>query len=93
MIGAIKYLIYWNWIVENRCREIRISQKHKGISNKLKKLNEIICDLSDVAYIGDDINDLSVMSEIKENGGIVDCPQDAVNQVIQLADFNAVHNG
>lgn len=80
-------------IVENRCREIGISQIHQGISNKLEKLNQIISDLSDVAYIGDDINDLPVMSAIKENGGIVGCPQDAVNQVIQLVDFHAVHNG
>ena len=80
-------------IVENRCREIGISQIHQGISNKLEKLNEIVSDLSDVAYIGDDINDLPVMSAIKENGGIVGCPQDAVDQVIQLADFHAVHNG
>ena len=38
-------------IVENRCREIGISQIHQGISNKLEKLNEIVSDLSDVAYI------------------------------------------
>lgn len=33
------------------------------------------------------------MSAIKENGRIVGCPQYVVNQVIQLADFHAVHNG
>lgn len=80
-------------IVENRCREIGISQIYQGISNKVEKLNEIVAELADVAYIGDDINDLIVMNAIKAQGGIIGCPYDAVVQVKQIADFKSEHNG
>ena len=39
------------------------------------------------------MNDLSCMHLVKEAGGIVGCPKDAVKKVIELADFVANHNG
>lgn len=80
-------------IVLNRCRELGIDAVHQGISNKIEKLLSITQDLSKVAYIGDDINDLSCMIPIKESGGIVGCPQDAVKRVRDIVDFVAIHNG
>lgn len=80
-------------IVLNRCNELGIKEIRQGISNKLEELRSITNDLSIVAYIGDDLNDLSCMVPVKEAGGIVGCPMDAVKKVIELADFVADHNG
>ena len=80
-------------ILENRCKELGISNLHQGIRNKIEKLLTITTDLSTVAYIGDDINDLSCMEPIKEAGGLVGCPADAVQKVVDLADFVSERNG
>lgn len=84
-------------IVENRCREIGISEVFQGITNKEKYLEEWIKDrditYSSIAYIGDDINDLSVMQVVKNKGGVIGCPADAVDRVKEIADFIAEHTG
>ena len=80
-------------ILENRCKELGITNLHQGIRNKIEKLLTITTNLSSVAYIGDDINDLSCMEPIKEAGGLVGCPADAVQKVINLADFVSKRNG
>ena len=80
-------------IVENRSSEIGINEIHQGILNKIEKLLSITDDLSSVAYIGDDINDLSCMKPVKEAGGKIGCPADAVKKVKELADFISTKNG
>lgn len=80
-------------ILENRCKELGITNLHQGIKNKMEKLLTITTDLSTVAYIGDDINDLSCMEPVKAAGGLVGCPADAVKKVMVLADFVSTHNG
>ena len=70
-------------IVLNRCKELKITRVYQGIHDKLNT----------VAYIGDDINDLSCMIPIKEAGGLVGCPKDAANQVLAISDYVAEHNG
>lgn len=80
-------------ILENRCKEIGIKTLYQGVSNKIKKLKSITEDYSGVAYIGDDINDLSCMLTIKDAGGIVGCPKDAVKKVVEIADYISEHNG
>lgn len=80
-------------IVANRCKELGITIVHQGVSNKLQELMCITKDLKTVAYIGDDINDLLVMKPVKEAGGLVGAPKDAVKQVLEIADFIADHNG
>lgn len=80
-------------IVKKRCGELGIQQVYQGIKNKIEQLNSIADDLSQVAYIGDDINDLSCMIPVKEVGGVVGCPADAVERVKEISDFVALHNG
>lgn len=80
-------------IVRRRCQEMGIIEVHQGINNKLEKLLEVTRDLDAVAYIGDDINDISCMSSIKESGGLVGCPKDAAKQVKELADFVSERSG
>ena len=80
-------------IVKKRCGELGIQQVYQGIKNKIEQLNSIADDLSQVAYIGDDINDLSCLIPVKEAGGVVGCPADAVERVKEISDFVALHNG
>lgn len=80
-------------IVENRCKEIGITEVHQGVSNKLDELFLITSELSSVAYIGDDINDLKIMEAVKAAGGLIGAPKDAVKKVLDIADFVSPHNG
>ena len=82
-------------ILKNRCKEIGITRLYQGVSDKFEKLNQIMENNSykEVAYIGDDINDLSCMQEIKNGGGLVGCPADAVDEVKNIADFVSNKNG
>lgn len=80
-------------IVLNRCRELGIGEVHQGISNKLETLLCVASDLSKVAYIGDDINDLTCMCAIKEAGGLIGCPSDAAKKILDISDYVAEHRG
>ena len=80
-------------IVMNRCKELGITEIYQGIKNKVEVMTTVIEELSSVAYIGDDINDLTCMSKIKEAGGIVGCPADSVESVKEIADYITPHNG
>jgi 3-deoxy-D-manno-octulosonate 8-phosphate phosphatase (KDO 8-P phosphatase) len=68
-------------ITINRCKELMITEIHQGIHDKVKQLHYIVekyhCSLHEVAYIGDDLNDLECMKLC----GISGCPADAVDQV------------
>ena len=90
-------------IVENRCKELHIQYLYQGVHDKLKELQQVLeqlnlCNesnlsLANVAYIGDDCNDLICMRTIKEAGGLVGCPADAVKEVIDIATFVSKKNG
>ena len=83
-------------IVLHRCQEIGISEVYQGVSNKLETLMSIVGDksnLKNVAYMGDDINDLPCMAAIKEKGGLVGCPADAVEKVKKVANYISKQNG
>lgn len=84
-------------ILENRCGELGISNLFQGVKDKVSKLNAFLsdykADLSQVAYIGDDLNDLECMKAVKDAGGMTGCPRDAVNGVIRLSNFRSKKNG
>ena len=90
-------------ILEQRCSELNISDFFQGAANKLDKLDEVIKKYSqidgeelnykNVAYIGDDILDLQCMLPIREEGGVVGCPADAVREIRDVSDFIATRNG
>ena len=89
-------------ITEKRCKELGILSLYQGVKKKeqlyniiatYNNLNHSVYTLSNVAYIGDDMNDLEVMKIIKEAGGSVGCPGDAVNEVKALADFISEYYG
>lgn len=74
-------------IVEKRCQELKISYFYQGCENKLLQLKALIYELGlsfeNVAYIGDDLNDIDCMSVCALNG----CPNDAIEKVKELCDF------
>lgn len=78
-------------MVYHRCSELGITEIHQDICDKMQCLSSLLdkysCNLGDVAYIGDDIIDLQCMMPIKEHGGLIGCPADAVNTVVSLSDF------
>lgn len=84
-------------IVANRCAELKITNFYQGVEDKAKKLEEFLSErghaLSNCAYMGDDCNDLSCMELVKLGGGVVGCPRDAVNEVINVADFVSSKDG
>ena len=82
-------------ILENRCKEIGIKELYQGVANKIEKLDEILDGegYETVAYIGDDLNDLSCMKPIHNAGGLVGCPADAAKEVTAIADFVSHKNG
>ena len=80
-------------IVLNRCRELGITEIYQGVKDKVEKLKSLVGDFREVAYIGDDLNDLACMETVKNAGGLVGCPTDAVEKVKSIANFVAIHNG
>lgn len=80
-------------IVKVRCEELGIYRLYQGIKDKDKELRKICMDLSTVAYIGDDLNDLAVMKDVKNSGGVVGCPIDATREVRNMADFVSEKTG
>ncbi len=81
-------------ILTNRCNELDITQVYQSCRDKLTKLNEVTGgELQTVAYIGDDILDLQCMEPVKEAGGVVGCPADAVDAVKEIADYVCDLNG
>ena len=55
-------------ILENRCKELGITELYQNSKDKLKTLTNILskygADLSSVAYAGDDLPDIPCMEEI-----------------------------
>lgn len=94
-IGIIPIIITGrkSQIVSKRCEELGIERVYQGVFDKLAQLRCITEDLSQVVYVGDDINDLSCMLQVKQEGGYVGCPKDAVKKVLKIADCVAEHGG
>lgn len=89
-------------IVENRCREMGVTELHQGKMDKFSTLLQVLkkyssmdkteYTLANVAYVGDDLLDLQCMIPIKQAGGIVACPKDAVDEVTVVANYAANKN-
>lgn len=82
-------------ILEKRCAEIGIKLLFQGVSDKISVLRKVVngASLDCVAYIDDDLNDLECMQLIKEEGGLIGCPSDAIKQVKDIASFQSSKTG
>ena len=80
-------------IVENRAKEIGITELHQGVRDKLAVLKEVAekyaATPDEIAYIGDDINDLDCI----EYCGFTACPADAAKKLKDRSNFISKHNG
>lgn len=80
-------------IVAYRASELGIVEVYQGVSDKAAKLQEIAekynCGRENIAYIGDDVNDLPAI----EVAGITGCPANASSQVMAAVDFVSKYNG
>jgi len=84
-------------ILENRCNELGINEIYQGIDDKITILKNIAqkynVDFSNIAYIGDDLNDYPCMLAIKEAKGMIGCPADAVKAILEISNFVSSKNG
>ena len=68
-------------IVIKRAEKLKVEEVHVGIEDKLRVIEELAqkynLSLDEVAYIGDDINDLAVLREV----GLSFAPSDAMPEV------------
>lgn len=80
-------------IVEQRAKELKITELYQGVADKLTKLKEVLAKFGasadKVAYIGDDLNDLDCIRYC----GMTACPADSVSDVLNAADYVCKHDG
>lgn len=80
-------------ITKKRGEELGIKHVYQNVHNKIPVLLEICEDLGispqEVAYIGDDINDLGIMGIV----GFSACPKDAAEDILQVADYISKYPG
>lgn len=88
-IGIIPVIITGreSQIVANRADELKITELHQGVSDKLTRLTEIAekykVTMDEIAYIGDDYNDIDCIKACGFSG----CPQDAEEDIKPLVDY------
>lgn len=80
-------------IVAQRCRELGITRLVQGSSNKIEDLKKILeeenISITQVAYMGDDLNDYDCMKQV----GLKGCPSDAVSEIKSIADHVTISSG
>lgn len=74
-------------IVQERAKELGINELYQGVSDKLQQLkvvaDKFCCVPEEIAYIGDDENDLACIRYC----GITGCPNDAIDRVKDLVNY------
>ncbi|WP_421921198.1 cytidylyltransferase domain-containing protein [Marinifilum sp.] len=80
-------------IVAQRMEKLGIKNLYMGVMDKYTRLNQILLDKNisrnEIAYIGDDINDMANLNAV--SWGI--CPNDAIPEVKQSCDLSLTNNG
>ena len=74
-------------IVKKRAEKLKINQVYLGVENKLKVAEKIILEMkikwSEVAFIGDEINDIALLKRV----GLSACPNNAPNYTKSVVDW------
>ena len=78
-------------IVSARAKELKISELYQGVQDKLEKLKEIAekfgASVDEIAYIGDDVNDLPCIEYCE----LTACPSDAIDDVKKKVKYICSH--
>ena len=84
-------------IVVERAKELAIKDCYQDIFDKPECLADLSrrygVGLQEMAYIGDDLNDLSAIAAVKDGGGLTGCPADAAETVQDAVDYVCQKNG
>ena len=79
--------------VVKRAEKLNITELHLGIKDKGSLLEEILKRknllATEVAFIGDDVNDIEILKSV----GIAACPADAMDMVKKVVSFICTKNG
>ena len=82
-----------NGTVKHRFENLGMTRLFQGQKDKLKAMKQLLedydLDFSQVAYMGDDLPDIPVIKEV----GLGCCPNDAVDEVREVATFISSKNG
>lgn len=80
-------------LLELRANDLKIMELYQGIDDKLEVLKEIAqkynLDFSEIAYIGDDLNDFDCIKA----SGLSACPVDAVDEIKEICDVVCTKGG
>jgi 3-deoxy-D-manno-octulosonate 8-phosphate phosphatase (KDO 8-P phosphatase) len=72
--------------IRRRAEKLHITILGLGVQDKLGFVRSLAADKGyswmEIAYIGDDVNDLELMEEVFRHGGITGAPPDAAHQII-----------
>lgn len=99
MVGIVPVVITGRQsrILELRCKELGIEELYQGVADKLPVLRKVAakydCRLENVAYIGDDLNDLDCIQAVRAEGGLTACPSDAASEVIGAVGYVSPRTG
>lgn len=80
-------------VVENRCEELKFDFHYHGVKDKRIKMAEILqtleVSLEEVAYIGDDLIDIPILTSV----GLAIAPADAMPYVKAFSHYNSAFDG
>ena len=79
-----------------RAEKLKLPFVYLGIQDKAKHLEIVVKETGftpdQMAYIGDDINDLEIMQIISKQG-LTGCPSDSIREIIQVANYRCEKPG
>lgn len=79
--------------VKHRFKDLGMYKLFQGVKNKITVMKELVqelgIDMSEVAYMGDDLPDISVLREV----GLACCPSDASIEVKSICHFVSSKRG
>lgn len=73
--------------VKKRAEKLKIEELHLGSKDKVSVLQDILkqknLKAENIAFIGDDVNDLEIMKLV----GLTGCPADAMNEIKMISNY------
>jgi 3-deoxy-D-manno-octulosonate 8-phosphate phosphatase (KDO 8-P phosphatase) len=79
-----------------RAQKLHVERLYLGVKDKLSRLADVLSDtgldVSEIAYIGDDVNDIEIMNAIAPSG-LVACPGDGMHLVELCVHYRCTAHG